>query len=379
MKGSSKIIGYVCESNPFVDKTAWSGLNYKIRESIENAGFEVVWINCRPNGKISKFCRLWNEWMHGKSTMFNHTRFFYRLRAYVIDKRLIEKCDILFFPLGAQMVNYLQCDKPIIYYSDATFKLQCGYYWKPLTKWQYRTGNDLDKGAILKSRINIRASHWAAESVTRDYGFDSEHTYVLGFGANLDDNDMIPISHYQGKGRLNILFSGVDWKRKGAEIAIHTVEKLNEQGIDVHLYMVGIRSIPEKYKNHPLVENVGFLNKSLPSDYQKYIDTVKQCHLFLLPTRAECAGIVFSECSAFGIPIYTYDTGGIPDYVQNGVNGYRLPLTAGPKEFAEKIIDTISFEQQAILHDGCLCAYRDRLNWGIWSKGFRELVSKENI
>ena len=370
-------VGYVCDSNPFVDKTAWSGLNYKIRESIENAGCKVVWLNCRPNGKLAKFCRLWNERFHGKTTMFEHTRFFFRLRAMAIDKTKINQCDILFFPRGAQVMKYLQCDKPFIYYSDATFQLLCGYYWKPLTKWQYRVGNSLESYAILNSRINIRASRWAADSVVHDYGYDLDHTYVLGFGANLEEGDMKPVVPYSGQGRLNILFSGVDWKRKGAEIAIRTVELLNERGVDAHLYLVGLRSVPEPYQNHPYVENVGYLNKSIPEQYDIYVQTVRKCHLFLLPTRAECAGIVFGECSAYGIPIYTYDTGGIGDYVFNGENGFRLPMTAVSEDFANIIMDTLSPEKQRKLHENCLKMYKNSLNWGIWSSKFRAIINNE--
>ena len=377
MENKKLIVGYVCDSNPFTDKTAWSGLNYKIRESIENAGCKVVWLSCRPNGKLAKFCRLWNERFHGKSTMFEHTRFFFRLRARAIDKTKIDQCDILFFPRGAQVMKYLQCDKPFIYYSDATFQLLCGYYWEPLTKWQYRIGNSLEAYAIKKSCINIRASHWAADSVVRDYGYDSDHTYVLGFGANLEDVDMKPVEPYTGRGRLNILFSGVDWKRKGAEIAIHTVELLNDRGVDAHLFLVGLRSIPEPYQNHPYVKNVGYLNKSIPEQYDIYVQTIRKCHLFLLPTRAECAGIVFGECSAYGIPIYTYDTGGIGDYVVNGKNGFRLPIIAGSEDFANIIIDTISSETQRNLHDNCLEMYKNNLNWGVWSLNFRKIVHKE--
>lgn len=370
-------VGYVCDSNPFVDKTAWSGLNYKIRESIENAGCKVIWLNCRPNGKLAKFCRLWNERFHGKTTMFEHTRFFFRLRAMAIDKTKINQCDILFFPRGAQVMKYLQCDKPFIYYSDATFQLLCGYYWKPLTKWQYRVGNSLESYAILNSRINIRASRWAADSVVHDYGYDLDHTYVLGFGANLEEGDMKPVVPYSGQGRLNILFSGVDWKRKGAEIAIRTVELLNERGVDAHLYLVGLRSVPEPYQNHPYVENVGYLNKSIPEQYDIYVQTVRKCHLFLLPTRAECAGIVFGECSAYGIPIYTYDTGGIGDYVFNGENGFRLPMTAVSEDFANIIMDTLSPEKQRKLHENCLKMYKNSLNWGIWSSKFRAIINNE--
>ena len=377
MKRNKIVIGYVCESNPYEDKTAWSGLNYKIRESIENAGFNVIWLDCRPNGRLSKLCRLWNEFFHGKNTMFEHTRFFFKLRAKAVNRAELEKCDVLFFPRGAQMMNYLNTNIPYIYYSDATFQLLCGYYWASLSKWQYRIGNTLEAYAISNSRINIRASHWAANSVVKDYCFKAEHTYVLGFGANLDDKDIIPVKPYEGHGRLNILFSGVDWERKGAEIAIKTVEILNEKGIDAHLLIVGIMSFPKQYINHPFIENIGYLNKSVSSQYFKYIETIKRCHLFLLPTKAECAGIVFGECSAFGIPVFTYDTGGIGDYVINGENGYRLSPSAGPCDFSDAISKSINNGDYLNLCGRCVRFYKEKLSWKIWSRGFNEIVSNE--
>ena len=38
------IIGYVSPTNPFTDRKAWSGLTYKVRESIERAGYDIIWI-----------------------------------------------------------------------------------------------------------------------------------------------------------------------------------------------------------------------------------------------------------------------------------------------------------------------------------------------
>ena len=36
--------GYVSKANPFIDRKAWSGTIFKIRESIEQAGYTVRWI-----------------------------------------------------------------------------------------------------------------------------------------------------------------------------------------------------------------------------------------------------------------------------------------------------------------------------------------------
>lgn len=37
-----KVIGYVSVANPFEDRKAWSGTIFKIREGLENAGYNVV-------------------------------------------------------------------------------------------------------------------------------------------------------------------------------------------------------------------------------------------------------------------------------------------------------------------------------------------------
>ena len=366
-------IGYVADNNPFTNKNAWSGLVYKVREAIENAGFDVVWINCRPNSKIDRLAEEANKLVHGKATMYCHTRSYHYLRAKAVDRKLLDKCDALFFPGGVQMMSYLRCNKPTVFYTDNTFRIMCGYYWGAMSDWQYRMGEKLERQAIANSTVILKASNWAAESVARDYGSDKP-VYVLKFGANIDETDLRPITPYSGEGPLNILFSGVDWKRKGADVAIGTVEELRRRGIDARLTIVGLRSLPEQYRDREYINFAGFLNKTNKDEYARYISLMRDIHLFLLPTRAECAGIVFCEASAMGIPTFTYDTGGIPDYVKDGVNGYRLPLAAGAREYADKIESAVKEGKLQSLFDSSRQYYRDSLNWGVWSRQFREVM-----
>ena len=141
--------------------------------------------------------------------------------------------------------------------------------------------------------------------------------------------------------------------------------------------MAGLKSIPPEYENHPHVTNLGFLNKNNPEQYKLYVDTIRQSHLLLLPTKAECAGIVFSEAAAYGLPTYTYLTGGTGNYVIDGVNGYALPPTATAKDFADAIECSLGAEQQQKLQEGALKMYRERLSWDAWARRFREIIEKE--
>lgn len=373
-----KTIGYVSQANPFEDKKAWSGLIYKIREGIENAGYKVIWIPYNADTFKHKVLKGLIKLRFGKNVLKDHNKYYYKLSADTIDMKLVSKCDYLFFPGGAQMAIYRNFNKPIIYYTDANFSIMVNYYWHNEPKWIIKQGNETERLGIQNSYINIRASKWAADSVVNDYNGNPDRNYIIEFGANLEDKDIFHIKPYTD-GTLNILFSGVDWKRKGAEIAIDAVRQLNERGITSKLLLVGLRDVPQRYANLPYVENIGFLNKNYPDQYQKYIDTIRQSHIFLLPTRAECAGIVFSEYSAYGLPIFTYNTGGIGNYVIDGINGYKLPLTAKGKEFADKIEESLKNNEFEKLGQGGIKLFNEKLNWHSWAESFKKIMQDNNL
>lgn len=239
-------------------------------------------------------------------------------------------------------------------------------------------GEHYEKEAIKNAFINIRSSQWAAASVINDYDGCLQRNYVLEFGANFDDKDLLHATPYKS-GALNILFSGVDWIRKGGEVAVKTVQLLNKRGINSCLFIVGLSEIPLKYANLPFVRIMGFLDKNNPEHYRKYVDIVKNSHLLLLPTNAECSAIVFSESSAFGLPIFTYDTGGTGNYVIDGVNGYKLPLAAREQEFADAIEKSLESNEFLQLHKGGITLFNERLNWSTWSKRFRKIMEENNL
>jgi glycosyltransferase involved in cell wall biosynthesis len=116
------------------------------------------------------------------------------------------------------------------------------------------------------------------------------------------------------------------------------------------------------------------MNKNIHDQYEKYISILKKSHIFLLPTKAECSAIVFCEASAFGIPILTYLTGGLDDYVVDGVNGYKLHLGASSMEFADTIQHCIENNELVKLSSGGKRLYAERLSWKAWSQRFKDLM-----
>lgn len=372
-------IGYICESNPFTDRKAWSGTIYNIREAIENAGFEVVWIPFNNSSKLTRLSekirwRLYD--LLGKREILGGVHFLPEVYAYskTIKKDSdFNKCDVLFFPRGGQIGLFLRTDKPIVYYSDATAYVMVDYYWKNCHPLSVKMACYLEKKASQKAFINLRSSQWATNSVIQDCKCPATRSLVLEFGANMDATDIQQITPYE-KGQLHVLFSGVDWERKGGDIAVETVRILRGKGIDAHLDIVGIRDLSAYCKNYDFITNHGFLNKNNQEDYCNYIDIFRHSHILLLPTQAECSAIVYCEAAGFGLPTYTYGTGGTENYVVNGVNGHTLPPSQQANDFANCIMEDIEHNRMGALHEGALKLYSEKLSWSAWSKRFRNII-----
>lgn len=368
-----KRIAFVSLWNPFEDRKAWSGTIFKFREGLEKAGFEVVWIKYRRPRWCYYLLGVLSKLVPGNSHPF-HNRIYFKACANTINQQLIEDCDYLFFPGGAQMMPYLNVVKPVIYYSDATFHLMSDYYWNPTNRLLDKEGNRCEQAAMDATYLKISASDWAASDAETYYNFPKNRSAVIELGPNLDSTDICPSAPYCS-GKLYILFSGVDWNRKGGDKAIAVVRHLIESGIDCRLMICGVRDLPKWVADLPFVENYGFLDKNNEKEYAQYISLWSKAHIFLLPTVAECAGIVFSESSAFGVPIFTHDTGGIGNYVENGVNGYRMPVHSSPMEFSELIIKCISNGELCSLGAGGLRLYKERLNWEHWADRMRSVIN----
>jgi glycosyltransferase involved in cell wall biosynthesis len=258
---------------------------------------------------------------------------------------------------------------PIVYFSDTTFKRMVGYYpfFSNLPKWNIQDGIRLEKIAFEYSSAIILPSHWAVDSVISDYGVSKSKVHVIKFGANIDDKDIFK-GERNYDAHLDILFNGVDWTRKGGPVALEAVEWLNNHGVSSTLHIVGIKKMPEECKKLNHYKYYGFLDKNNPSEYAKLVELLHKCHILLLPTMAECVGIAFVEASANGLPSFTYDTGGISDYVKNGKNGYLLPLGSSGCDFGKKIKECVMRGELPRMAELSKIEYSQRLNWNMWKE-----------
>jgi len=362
------------------DKKAWSGIIYRIYNSLSHVyGCENIMQISTSIGVIGRvyvcFIKLLAKLFNRKFLFLDD--FLSKCLACSVCKAKVAQVDILLAPAGSCDIAYLKTSKPIIYFSDATFKLLYEYYPNNNNyfSFQKKRAFNVEQKALLKASHLIYASDWAKESALNDYHVSSDKISVLEFGANIDDVDILPCDKKKDS-LLHILFLGVDWLRKGGDVAVECVQYLNKTNIKAVLHVVGIKTLPEKYSELDCIINHGFLDKNTLKDYNEIISIMQSSNLLLLPTRAECAGIAFAEASAFGLPVFTYKTGGVGNYVIDGVNGYKLGLESSGEDFAHRIMTSLNTGEFEQLSRGGKELYHSKLNWSRWGVEFDKIAKR---
>ena len=82
------------------------------------------------------------------------------------------------------------------------------------------------------------------------------------------------------------------------------------------------------------------------------------------------------EAAAYGLPIFSNNTGGVGDYCIDGVNGRCLPVTSGGKEYAEAIYDALSTGKIIEYSTNSRKLYIEKFNWQSWGNRVLPIMQK---
>jgi glycosyltransferase involved in cell wall biosynthesis len=395
-------IGYISFENP-CDIVNWSGTHFSIFNTLKKE-YDVEWV--MPSGLhnlrygVERFFRnkemiAFNNWLNWKvinlmyrlqgmsfSELLHKDYAWYYSTAFAKDMSKSmqknigkNKYDILFAPRATAEIAFLNTDIPIVYLHDCTFTGVVDYLiqMSNLTDRNIEEGNIIQSNAINIASQIIYSSSWAADSAINYYGAVPEKLNIIHFGANLQQIPNKIGLKCGSDNKVKLLFISVNWENKGGDIAVETLNILNKRGIPTELIIIGCNP----RLNQENIKIIPFLNKNNEQDLRLLMSYYQQSDFMILPSRAECAGIVFCEASAFGIPSIATDTGGIPDYVENNINGYRLPFEAKGAEYAEVIRDIFSDkERYQSLRESSRIKYERDLNWDIWLDKFKEVIKK---
>lgn len=360
------------------DVRNWSGIPYYLGKAFIDAGIEVHFIDnmkSLPDNYFQFRIRnlVYNKLLKGK---FGKYERFYEPKnlkfiASQVKKKIEKIEDGIIFSPGTIPVAYLDTDKAITVWSDATFAVMENYYeeYKHLSKRTIRDCNMYEKNALSRTSLAVYSSEWAAKSSIEDYKIDATKVKVIPFGPNICPNrtidDIKKINLKRSKTICKLLFIGQNWERKGGEAALKVTKYLNEHNIRTELTIVGCVP-PEIVVLPEYVHVLGFINKYETEGENLINRLYSENHFFILPTIAECTPIVFSEANSFGLPIITTDTGGISSIIKNDVNGRMFNVDIDVSLCAQYIAgifkDYAQYEKYSLTSFN---EYLTRLNWEI--------------
>jgi glycosyltransferase involved in cell wall biosynthesis len=193
----------------------------------------------------------------------------------------------------------------------------------------------------------IFSSDWAVEEARRLYAAPREKLHSIPLGAiwtpDVGPAELERIIDARPSDRLDLLYVGKDWERKGGPLAVDIARELSAAGVpNVTLHIVGCTPHIAT-ADRALVQLHGFLNVRIPAESSRLKGLFLNSHFLVVPTRAECFGVVFAEAQAFALPPVSRAVQALPSIVTDGVTGILEPPDAPAGAYTRRLL--------ALIHD----------------------------
>lgn len=230
----------------------------------------------------------------------------------------------------------------------------------------------LEAAAARKISGVMYPTPWACAQARQRFDLAADKVECIALGANRFCADTPEqVLHRIGRKLpipLNFLFIGKDWERKGGPLALDLVRQLNRRACPARLVIIGCTpDIDPDDAPHVLVQ--GFLSPAKPDDLRSMQRAFENAHFFLVPSRAECFGLVFAEAQSYGLPCIALTSQGIPGVVDSGVTGLLFEPGTPVSQMADQIL---ALAQSGDTYQAMAIAARQKfdreLNWDAFGK-----------
>lgn len=193
----------------------------------------------------------------------------------------------------------------------------------PFTRYKHRAYTDVFRSA----RLLAPWSAWTGQSLVRDYGVPEERIVVVPPGVDVERwtpaEPGVRLASLERSGGLpRILFVGGHFQRKGGDLLLDWFLHKGRGRCELHIVT---RTPPELPEPVPGLH----IYTGLEANDPRLMDLYREAHLFVLPTLADCFGVASIEAMAMGLPVITTAVGGVPEIVDNGVQGYIVAPNDG--------------------------------------------------
>ncbi len=271
----------------------WSGIGYYIAQSLEKQSVSVQYLGPLKDHVTVQSIRKLKRHYYGLFKQKNYQKDAdpLTLKSYAsqVRKNLNNTKSDIVFSATVNPIAYLECEQPIVFWADGTFANIQEFYplYSNLPKEVIEDWHRMEELALQKCKFAIYSSDWAAKSAIHDYGADPSKVKVVPFGANIDSvltfETVKNVIQSRSTDQCKLLFIGVDWIRKGGNVAYQVAEKLNQSGLKTELTVVGCQPLIER-SLPDFVKALGFISKSTNEGKMQIQKLFLESHFLILPT-----------------------------------------------------------------------------------------------
>ncbi|MDJ1168128.1 glycosyltransferase family 4 protein [Roseofilum sp. BLCC_M154] len=366
---------------------AFSGIFWHMLQEFESQGVEIEYFGPIQEDiidkSIAKIIGLINKVLRLQPPlMYYYYPLILNRMARKVEKLVKHKKLDAILTQSTMVMSHFGLDFPVIYWRDANFadlnETYSGYAnMNPISiEW----ANNHEIRAMNTAVLNIFSSECSYRTSTSIYGIPDSKVKVIPYGANHDyiftQEDIEQFIGKRSQEQLRLLFIGVDWERKGGDIAVEVCRILNQRGIATHLDIVGSR-FEINTGDRSYVTMHGFVSKGTPEGRQIIRHLLQQAHFLIHPAKAEAYGCVLSEACSFGVPCISTTVGGIPTIIKPEKNGYLLSTNDPASDYADILARVFSnYDDYIKLAKSSFAEYQARLNWKVSVSRAINLIQK---
>jgi glycosyltransferase involved in cell wall biosynthesis len=266
---------------------------------------------------------------------------YYAIKPWAIDRiaaRLVVKIEP--FARNCTLIHNLRIGREPLSFASLRIarKLDLPFIFAPYHHPRWVGWNYREYLSLYRQADALIALTQAEKQTLIDLGVPEERIFVTGIGPILAETanpDRFRESLKLSPDKPLILFLGQKYRYKGFEFLIDAAKIVWQKWPEAQFLFIGPRTSYSKklfaqQKDARLVE-MGIV------ELQQKTDALAACTLLCLPSSQESFGGVYTEAWSFGKPVIGADIPAVREVIDDGVNGYLIPMPITAAAIAEKI------------------------------------------
>lgn len=224
-------------------------------------------------------------------------------------------------PHVIKIIDNAHPNRHYLYHSYHEHWDKVGDFAKTMEACGYIT--DESKSLIFGEETKLADYHIVASSYSQKAlefeGISPDRIFRIPYG--VDENKFLEPTRTFTIEELNTVFIGDVNQRKGIKELLEVAKVIHCENINFNIVGTGNEAFPELFKPYePYVNYLGYVS------FATLLEQLKSNHVFVFPTMGEGFGLVLLEAMAAGMPVITTPNCGGPDIVEDGVNGFIVPV-----------------------------------------------------